>query len=870
LTKLFSVSITVIRALLHNKEISMAKKDDAALKTLIIVESPTKARTIKRFLGSEYTVVACNGHVRDLPSKELSIDVEGGYVPKYVISKGKDKIIKDIKSELAKSSLLLLATDEDREGESIAWHLLEILKPKIPYRRMVFHEITKRSILHALEHGRPLDMDLVNAQEARRILDRLYGYTLSPFLWRKLSHQKLSAGRVQSPGLRMVVERERQRMSFVSASYWDLKANLCLDKECFEAKLEEVDGLRVATGKDFSGETGQLKKPKQTLLLNEEEAIELVKKLESVSWKVVSVEEKERKNRPSPPFITSTLQQEGSRKLRLSAKETMRIAQKLYESGLITYMRTDSPSLSQEGIQAAREAVTSLYGNEYLNPTSRQYSAKSSAAQEAHEAIRPAGFPFIHPDATKLQGVEKSLYELIWKRTLASQMADAIKASTSVKIEADNTIFNATGNRIVFAGFIRVYVEGKDDPELALEDSETFLPPLKESDLLALKQLDPVGHETKAPARFTEATLVQQLEKEGIGRPSTYATIIDRLFEKEYVLKENSALVPTFIAFAVIQLLENNFKELVEYEFTSKMEDQLDEIAVGNTNQNEFLQLFYEGENGLNNLVDDKMTTVKAADAKKIALNTITKPYQVMIGKFGPYVTKEENDQALTATIPTSLFPGTVTNVDLEKLLESKTNGNGEPQSIGIDEKTQMPIYLLSGRYGPYYQLGLKSDENPKPKRATVPKGLNSEELEISTVSKLLHLPRKLGTHPSTNKEVFASLGPYGPYVGSNGVFVSLKDLDKIFSIELEEAVALIDAPKEKKGSKRAGSTPIKSFGQHEDKPLDLYNGRYGYYAKWGTKNIALPKEMKKDEKELEKLTKEMLITLIEEAKKKS
>lgn len=851
----------------------MAKKQNQEGKTLIIVESPTKARTIKKFLPDDCEVIACNGHVRDLPAKDLAIDVERGYEPKYVVSKGKDKIIKEIKSLLATSGKLLLATDEDREGESISWHLLELLKPKVPHQRMVFHEITKRAILHALEHGRELDMNLVNAQEARRILDRLYGYTLSPFLWRKLASQGLSAGRVQSPGLRMVVARERQRIRFVTARYWDLKAMLALGEEAedvqFEAKLESVGGVKVATGKDFNAETGELGHHKQVVLLDEPKARELSERLERASWRVLSVEEKEKKQRPSPPFITSTLQQEGSRKLRLGAKETMRIAQKLYESGLITYMRTDSPSLSQEGIRGARDAAGELFGLDYLSPSSRQYSAKSSNAQEAHEAIRPAGERFVHPDASGLHGMEKSLYDLIWKRTLASQMADATKASTIVKIEADDTIFSASGNRIVFPGFIRVYVEGKDDPESALEDTESILPAMTAHMTLKLGSVEPVGHETKPPARYTEATLVQELEKQGIGRPSTYATIIDKLFEKEYVVKDGSALVPTFIGFAVVQLLEKHFSELVDNEFTSRMEHELDLVAEGKGNQIDFLKTFYEGERGLQRQVETKLATVKPAEAKRIELPHVHEPYQVMVGKFGPYVAKIEGteDGPRSATIPDSYFPGTVSLEDLEHLLERKSNGSTEPEPLFTDGKSGLPVYLLTGKFGPYFQLGMKSDANPKPKRASVPKGMNPTEMEHELIVQLLHLPRQLGSHPDTGKPVVATIGRFGPYVGCDKEFRSLKDVHKLFSITLEEALAMLAAPKPGRVGKGAEGKsgvvePIHVFDDFEGKQLAVFNGKYGFYGKWGKDNFALPKEMKKDAAALTSLTREQMIEL--------
>lgn len=856
----------------------MAKKQNQESKTLIIVESPTKARTIKKFLPGDCTVIACNGHVRDLPPTDLAIDVARGYEPKYVISKGKEKIIKELKSELATSTQLLLATDEDREGESISWHLLELLKPKVPYKRMVFHEITKKAILHALEHGRELDMDLVNAQEARRVLDRLYGYTISPLLWRKIGQKNLSAGRVQSPGLRMVVQRERQRIRFVTAEYWDLKASLSKegDSVSFEAKLESVDGVRIATGKDFNADTGSLGHHKNVMLLDEVKARELAGRLQTASWRVVSVEEKERKQRPSPPFITSTLQQEGSRKLHLSAKETMRVAQNLYESGLITYMRTDSPSLSQEGIRGARDAAGSLFGLDYLSASPRQYAAKSSSAQEAHEAIRPAGDSFVHPDSSGLHGVEKALYDLIWKRTLASQMAEAVKASTVVKIQSDDTIFSATGNRILFPGFIRVYVEGKDDPESALEDTESLLPELSAEMALHLAAIEPLSHETKPPARFTEATLVQELEKQGIGRPSTYATIIDKLFEKKYVVKDGSALVPTFIGFAVVQLLERNFTDLVEYEFTSRMEDGLDAIAEGRANRLDFLTSFYEGDEGLQQEVERKFAQIKPSDAKRVELPQIPPDYSVLIGKFGPYVAKpgQGEEENSTTSIPAHIHPGTLTPEALENLFTKKENGADGPEPIGTDPISDLPIYLFDGKFGMFFQLGLGSEKNQKPKRWTVPKGVDPSTMTVDEISPYLHLPRTIGTHPESGKPVISSIGKYGPYVGCDGEFRSIKSVKDVLSITLEQALSLLAAPKPGRGGKakgaKASAEPVKSFGELDGEPLAVHNGKYGFYGKWGKLNFPLPKEMKKDASALESLTMEMMEQLARSKKEES
>ncbi|MHC1692055.1 MAG: type I DNA topoisomerase [Sphaerochaetaceae bacterium] len=857
----------------------MAKKTIDNNKALIIVESPTKAKTIKKFLPANCTVIACNGHVRDLPSKEMAIDTDAAYTPKYEISAGKEKIIKTLKSELATSGTLMLATDEDREGESISWHLLEVLKPKIPYQRMVFHEITKNAILKALENGRELDMALVNAQEARRILDRLYGYTISPVLWKKLSMSGLSAGRVQSPGLRLIVERERQRMLFMKASYWDVKAQLKRpsdgSKAMFEARLDSVGGVRVALGKDFDANTGELLHKKKVLLLDEKAVTGLIAHLEGCQWTVTDIEEKQKNQRPAPPFITSTLQQEGNRKLHLSTKDTMKIAQKLYESGLITYMRTDSPMLSQEGIQAARNAARDLFGVEYLSPGSRQYASSSASAQEAHEAIRPAGEVFVHPDRTDLKGKDLALYELIWKRTLACQMAEAVKANTTVRIAVDDAQFTATGNRIVFPGFIRVYVEGKDDPEAALEDSESWLPVLEKGQPVERVGIEPVGHETKPPARFTEATLVQELEKLGIGRPSTYATIIEKLFERVYVVKDGTALIPTFTGFAVMQLLENNFSDLVDYSFTSTMENALDGIALGKIDELAFLKEFYEGEDGLKNKVERKTSEIKPAQAKLIKLPNFPPTYPIMVGKFGPYAVKNgsNGDKEISISLPDSLYPGNITLEDVERLLESKAKGTEGPQSIGTDPVSGVDIYLLTGKFGPYFQLGLKTPQNPSPKRASVPKGVDGAQMAMEDILRLLSLPRTLGTNPATGEPVIANKGKFGPYVGSAGEFRSLPKDDSVFSVTLEEALVLLAAPKPGRPGRasRSAPEPVMAFGEYEGNQLVVVNGKYGFYGKLGKLNIPLPMAMRKDAVALKTLTRDQLVELLKEreAKKK-
>ena len=842
----------------------MAKQKVETQKTLIIVESPTKARTIKKFLPSNTQVIACNGHIRDLPKKNIGIDIENNYTPEYVISTGKEKIIKELKSELATSSNLLLATDEDREGESISWHLLQVLKPKVPYQRMVFHEITKKAITHAIDNGRELDMALVNAQEARRILDRLYGYTLPPFLWKKLSAPTLSAGRVQSPGLRLTVEKERERIAFKQATYSDVVATVHTGEQAnlpFEAKLETVDNKKIATGKDFDATRGTLSSPQKVTLIDTAQAELIANLVKDANWKVVSVTEKEKKNRPSPPFITSTLQQEGSRKLHLSTKDTMKVAQKLYESGLITYMRTDSPSLSSEGIKGARDAAGTLFGLEYLSPQVRTYSAKNASAQEAHEAIRPAGEKFVHPEDANLHGKEFALYDLIWKRTLATQMADAIKATTRVKFDVLNYTFGATGNRIVFPGFIRVYVEGKDDPEAALEDIEKFLPTITTESTIEVDEAKSVDHETKPPARYTEATLVQELEKQGIGRPSTYASIIDKLFEKKYAIKESNALIPTFIGFAVIQLLEKNFDSLVDYNFTSKMEEYLDNIAGGEVDQVKFLTSFYEGDKGLEKLVKEKMESVDITDAKQVDLPHVSDKYKILVGKFGPYI-KITNGEDISASIPPEFYPGTITNKDIETLIQAKKDGPDVIEPLFFHPETKAPIYFLSGRFGPYFQLGEKGDKKNPPKNASVPKGKDGSQMNLEEVLFILSLPKVLGKDPETQDDIKVGIGRFGPYVALGKNFTSVPEFDTLKTLTLEKAIEITKTAIEKKGAKGQASEPVKSFGEVDGKLLAVYTGRYGVYGKFGKDNFALEKEMKKDPSSLDTLTTEKMLEL--------
>ncbi len=843
-------------------------------KYLVIVESPTKAKTIRKFLPKNYIVEASMGHVRDLPQSatdipaklkkeewaKLGVNVKKDFEPLYVIPKGKSKIVTGLRKHMKECKMIYLATDEDREGESISWHLIQLLKPKVPVKRMVFHEITKAAILKALEDTRDLDEKLVKAQEARRILDRLYGYTLSPLIWKKIAYG-LSAGRVQSTGLRLIVDRERERRKFVKSEYWDLKANLSAEGKEFEAKLTYVDGKRIATGKDFDPDTGKLTK-KDAYLVDGKKATDLKKKIQAGQWKVTSVEEKESKTHPTKPFITSSLQMEGVRKLGMSAKQTMRTAQKLYEEGLITYMRTDSPNLSKEAIAGARASIEELYGKEYLSDKERQFSAKTKGAQEAHEAIRPAGAEFKHPNDINLDVKEKQLYELIWKRTLASQMKEATKSNMAVKIEVDGNQFNANGSRIIFPGFLRVYVEGSDDPDRALDDKEVILPAMKQGQDVDCKVVEALSHETKPPARFTEASLVQRLEKEGVGRPSTYATIIGTIQDRGYVRKEGSALIPSFTGMAVIQLLEKYFENFVDYGFTSEMEEKLDLIAIGEFDRLKYLKSFYSGKKGLKEVVEAQEKSIKPEESRTIHLEGVNGVVDVKVGRFGPYIISHgEGKDEIHASIPEDIAPADLKDTDIDELIEMSKRG---PEPIGHHPDNGEPIFCLVGRYGPYLQLGEVTEENPKPRRASVPKGTTPKTIEMDFALKLLSLPRDLGMHPESGKVIQANNGKFGPYVMHDGEFRSLKKEDDVYLVDLPRALEILNMPKFGRGG-----TVIKDFGKLEKlkKSVKIVDGKYGLYVKAGTKNYSLPDDLKDVEK-VKKLTEAQVIKIIKESGK--
>jgi DNA topoisomerase I len=831
------------------------------MSTLVIVESPTKARTIRNYLPSGYQVEASMGHVRDLPPSAdeippaykdkkwatLGVNVEDKFQPIYVVPKSKQKVVRELKTALKAADELILATDEDREGESISWHLLEILQPKVPVKRMVFHEITREAIQQALKDCRDVDRDLVHAQEARRILDRLVGYTVSPLLWKKIA-RGLSAGRVQSVAVRLLVERERERRAFQSGGYWDLKASLEHKKNPFEAKLIALDGKKLATGSDFDPDTGKIAEGRDVVLLDEAGANELKEKLIDKVWTVSKRDEKATKRNPSPPFTTSTLQQESNRKLGISARETMIVAQKLYEQGYITYMRTDSVHLSQQAIEAARACVEEMYGKEYLSPKPRQYSTKSKGAQEAHEAIRPAGNTFRTPQATGLSGREFKLYDLIWKRTVASQMAEARLTQIAIDINVENTLFRSNGKRIDFPGFFRAYVEGSDDPEAALEDRDVPLPPLKAGDKPDCKELEAIGHETQPPARYTEASLVKTLEKEGIGRPSTYASVIGTIIDRGYVQMRAKALIPTFTAFAVTTLLEEHFPDLVDTEFTSKMEQTLDEIATGEAEWIPYLQKFYQGEQGLQTQVKVKETEIDIDTAKTILLDNLAA--KIRIGKYGPYIEIENGEEPLRASIPVDLTPADLNPEQIESLMRQKLEG---PDKLGLHPETGEPIYIKTGPYGPYVQLGDKTDDNPKPKQVSLPKDVKGEEANLEMAVGLLSLPRLLGIHPGTGGKIKAALGRFGPYVvhefknpednKAAKDYRSLKKEDDVLTVELDRAMELLSQPKRARGSRE--KTPLKELGVHpEDKePVNVYQGPYGIYVKHGKTNAGLPEK---------------------------
>jgi DNA topoisomerase-1 len=817
-------------------------------KRLVIVESPAKARTIAGYLGPDFVVESSVGHIRDLPDSaaaipekykgeswaRLGVDVEHGFEPLYVVDPDKKKTVAQLRKQLADADELLLATDEDREGEAIAWHLLEVLKPKVPARRMVFHEITRDAIERALDETRDVDERLVDAQESRRILDRLYGYEVSPVLWKKVM-RGLSAGRVQSVATRLVVERERERMAFRAAEWWDLLGTF--EPDSFEARLVSVDGQRVAQGRDF-GPDGKLRG--EARALDEEATRGLAERLDGASFTVPRVERKPYGRRPSPPFMTSTLQQEASRKLRYSAQTTMRLAQRLYENGYITYMRTDSTTLSESALTAAREQVASLFGAEYVPPQPRRYERKVKNAQEAHEAIRPSGDRFRTPQdvRSELSADEHALYELIWMRTIASQMKDAQGQTVSLRIAADSSAgeaveFGASGTVITFRGFLAAYEEGRDDDGSAKgDDEERRLPNLSEGDSVELRALEPQGHETSPPARYTEATLVRTLEELGIGRPSTYASILGTILDRGYVFKRGTALVPAFLAFSVVALLEQHFGRLVDYDFTARMEDDLDRIAAGDEHRVEWLGRFYfgDGTGGLHELVSD----LGAIDAREINSLEIGEGIVLRVGRYGPYLERD----GLRASVPEELAPDELTLERAEELL-AQPSGDRE---LGTDPETGLPVVARTGRYGPYVTEVLPEDAKEKPRTASLFKTMSLDTVTLEDALRLLQLPRVVGV-ADDGEEVVARNGRYGPYVQKGKESRSLESEEQLFTVDLSGALALLAQPRQRRGQ-RAATKPLREIGTDPvgGKEIVLKEGRFGPYVTDGETNASLRK----------------------------
>lgn len=825
-------------------------------KKLVIVESPAKAKTINRHLGDDFIVESSIGHIRDIPARardlpekkrdlwkstRFGVDVENDFTPIYIVTDSSKKQVRRLKQLLKQVDELYLATDEDREGEAIAWHLIEELKPKVPVRRMVFHEITERAIREAAANPREIDLPLVQAQETRRILDRLFGYEVSPVLWRRVQ-KGLSAGRVQSPATRILVERERERMQHIRAGYSGLKALLATDESEFTAVLKTVDGVRVAEGADFNAE-GQLRKNR--ILLTSEDAHGLAAGLSGAEFTVTDVERKPYTRKPYAPFRTSTLQQEAGRKLRFGARRTMSAAQRLYETGYISYMRTDSTNLSTTAVEAARSLVAEKYGADFLPANPRSYGKKTKGAQEAHEAIRPAGDQFQPITGARANFGSKSdearVYELIWMRTVASQMKNATGESLIVRVEADTTDsrtggFQASGRTITFPGFLRAYVEGHDDPDAALDDKETHLPHMSEGDVVQAVQLDATDHETKPPARYTEASLIKRLEELGIGRPSTYASIIATILDREYARKQGAALIPTWRAFSVVGLLEQFFSDYVDYDFTARMEADLDRIASGDQEMIPYLDAFYNGNGspGLRALVgEDVLDRIdpKEVNSFPVGVGEDGEPIVARTGQFGPYLQHGER----RASIPPDLAPDELT---LERSLELLAAPSGD-RLLGSD--SGLDIFVKTGRFGAYVQIGERdADSKEKPKTASLFKSMSIDDIDLDQALKLLTIPRVVGVHPEDGAPIEALNGRYGPYVKWGSESRSLEEEDQIFTVTLDEALALLAKPRQRRGAK----PPIKELGADPvtDREILIKEGRFGLYMTDGETNVSFRK----------------------------
>ncbi len=833
----------------------------SAGKTLVIVESPTKARTITHFLGKDFVVKACNGHIRDLPNSaaeiplklkkepwaRLGVNVEADFAPLYVVPPEKKESVKALKDASKGADAIYFATDEDREGESISWHLLEALKPKVPVRRLVFHEITKDAIEHALESPRDIDQNLVGAQETRRIVDRLFGYEVSPLLWKKML-PRLSAGRVQSVAVRLLVERERGRIRFSKATFWSLKAVFSKrpggdEASRFEVELTHFRDQRVATGKDFDPLTGTLKSKDGPVALDQNQAQALREQVLRETAVVDTVEENPYSAAPPPPYITSTLQQEANRQLRFTARHTMSVAQQLYENGFITYMRTDSTTLSEEALTAARKLIKKQFGDEYLPEQPRLYQTKVRNAQEAHEAIRPAGDTFAPPARVREQlGPEAfRLYLMIWMRTVASQMPNARGTNIAVVVRNGEARFRASGKTVEFPGYLRAYAEGSEDPAADLAGREKHLPKLAKGEQLDTASVDALERSTQPPPRYTEGSLIKELERLGIGRPSTWASIVDLVLTRSYAFKKGTTLVPTFVAMGVVGLLEKHFTNLLDYAFTARLEDELDAISRGEADRLRYLRTFYYGNGhpGLQALVKQGESSIDPREVCRIPIGETAEgqSLEVRIGRYGPFLTNGE----MRASVPDMQAPDEMTVEAAVALLES---ANKEPETLGVDPESGQPVYLKSGRYGPYVQLG-DAANGSKPKMASLLPNTEPEQVDLTLALRLLALPRTVGDHPQDGQPVLAANGRFGPYVKWGKEIRSIPpDVASPLDITLEQALELLKQPK---GQRRvAKPKTLREMGNHpvSGLPLVVLAGRYGPYVTDGQLNASLPRGM--------------------------
>jgi len=791
-------------------------------KNLIIVESPSKIKTLKKFLGEDYQIEASVGHIRDLAEKNLGLDIENGFIPTYIVSSKSKDVVKNLKKVIKDVTDIYIATDPDREGEAIAWHIVDELKPKANIKRMVFNEITKTAINDSLNNTRDIDMNLVDAQECRRFLDRLFGFLVSKRLWFNVKGG-LSAGRVQSPAVKILVDREKLRTNFKQNEYWDLEGTFSKNNENIFSKLISISGKKIATGNAFNRVTGELEK-KDTTILNKKDAELLASKIINNKWIVTNIENKPKTQNPYPPFITSTLQQEGIRKLRMNSNQIMRVAQGLYENGHITYMRTDSIHLSTEALNASRKVIEKKYGKDHLPKSAKVYKSKSKNAQEAHEAIRPAGSSFKDPQDLKKQltDQEYKLYDLIWKRTVASQMKSAKIEQTKLIISDTENIFTASGKTIIFPGFLRAYVEGADDPNANLDNMEKVLPKVQKGDALSCSLIEPKQHFTKPINRFTEASLVKEMESLGIGRPSTYASIMKRIQDKGYVNNTKGSFIPTLTGYAVVQFLENYHKELVNLEYTSNMENSLDNISLGKIKKEEFLNSFYFNSNGSMGLKDQLEQDCDKNKSRLIStLSSSDSPIEIRIGRYGLYA--QQNDERVN--LDENIIPSDITAEMIKKFFKDK---NAKPTELGINKTTKEPIVLKKGRFGPYLQCGKKMK--------SIPPGINENNITESIAEDVINMPYEIGKHPETNEPILKDIGRYGPYIKCGSKNRKVSDPDNILNLKLDRAIELIN-------QNASATAVLKELGEYDGKKIIVKNGRYGIYVTNGKVNVTLPKD---------------------------